>query len=631
MGARWLAVWAAAAEVRQPDVDQSLLQLKHIQEDMLERNRTAAEKYAAVTALLHAADALQVPTAPPGALGNAPEDDAQSDEDARMVALVDAQADGPPEPTRDPMRSDQPARFLDEDEEVEVDDRTEAERRGLFVPSSLAELGAPWRRVPSPTLRALRERSRDQRRAAHEAEAKLAAEAEDAEPESLLQARREAPGAAEAEARAAQYLGRAEERLDTAAAAGEERQAMLRQDPSLGPIVKRFDADQEEFEEDEARKHRAASLLQIEPLAKRKGKRGAADLGRVHANLQALQRYFHGVHQRFEAAPPASLAQVGARHRAGGQAEYQPEEVQRLLQPASEPQMSPMREMDEMRKEWRAASAHFRAEEDEVSNRDPPPALIDADEQLTRARAQDRAQVAQAREQLRMNVVKDLSEKSEQPFGWRPESLLQETPLAAEKADVQRGLDKLAARMRHAEQTIAEPGTLSQLDRLAEAKAAPEADPLAAMLSAQTSHPSGQRAAALESDSAKLLASWAKQPTSLAELSPALHKFEAALSKRRGGTSKSHDVGRQAEETEKFGEDKQHLQEHMDAIKRRANAHEEVPEAEEPELTPQQLGHADPFEYGVDHDLPKAIAHLQNLINHPAYLDDPLYKKYGKK
>merc|ERR1719359_1510212 len=228
-----------------------------------------------------------------------------------------------------------------------------------------------------------------------------------------------------------------------------------------------------------------------------------------------------------------------------------------------------MGEIDEMRHEWKREEARFRAEADEEDSSEQPPALVQAEEMLGHAEEQEKEADARAREQNRIESVQDqpMAAEAEEhlaamlgkpplptdpedviaelthkpPVGWIGPSSLAETargvdPLADERAAVQKGLAKLQERMRHAEDTIAAPGTESKLARLAADKVGQgeqgAEDPLAAMLAEHGGSGGGHatRAKAMDSDAQKLLASWAKKPhgsgSSLAELSdPAGHRL----------------------------------------------------------------------------------------------------------
>merc|ERR1719446_117892 len=196
------------------------------------------------------------------------------------------------------------------------------------------------------------------------------------------------------------------------------------------------------------------------------------------------------------------------------------------------------------------------------------------------------------------------------PVGWiGPSSLLEGDNLATERAAVQKSLAKLEERMRHAEDTIAAPGTESKLARLTAEKVGEKgaADPLAAML-AQSSGKTAKRAAAMEGDAQKLLASWAKQPhgTSLAELDPGAHQLA---------------LEREAEMQDQIDADRIHLGRKIHPTRERVLALAGKDSLGDDPST-HALAQITPLEYELHHEVPKALEDLRNTLDNPPYKAD---------
>lgn len=691
MWARWVALWAVAGEVsREPslrsgarqdatpaDADKSLLQMKRLHDEMVERNQTTEQEYTLEEKLLHDTPDVNVPTLAPG---EGLDDSSASDaEDQKMAAMVDAEEaarkeNGAPK-DEDPTEK----RFFDDDTSREhwVSAEAEAARRGLYAeePSSFVEVAhQPWTRPPSADLSSLRERAAEQRRKAEKAETKLADEADEDDPRlgdddsSLLEEAPDDDGNAEV-AQAEADVSRASGRLAKAWKVAAHREEQLRKDPELGPIAKRFDTDQDEYESSHSSLLQAREFPALAP--RQDGWRPSGeDLGRVHANMHALHDYFSKVHQRVEndeaapskAATPASLAQVGEarfgpyHHRAGGEGKYVDTDT---VPHALEGHADPMGEIDAMRHEWKRDEARFRAEADEEDSSDEPPALVQAEESLSHAAEQEKEADARALEKNRIESVQEqpMAAEAEEhlaamvgkpplptdptdeiaelthkpPLGWigpssgwvGASSLLDRgpNPLADERAAVQKGLAKLAERMRHAEDTIAAPGTESKLARLTAAKVgqgeSSEEDPLAAMLAEGGGGHSAKRAAAMSSDAQKLLESWAKKPhagTSLAELSdPAYHRLA---------------LERQAEMEDQLDRDQLDLKEHESKKLALGNRDRVLAFAKDddglgPDPPTRALGRITPLEYALHHRLPQELQELQDTLDNPPYKTDP--------
>jgi len=636
--------------------------MKRLQEEMKERKQTAEQEYTLENQLLQAAPNMSVPTSQPGdSLDDSGANDA---EDAKMAAMVDAEeaarkSDGAPK-DEDPAEK----RFFDDDLDRQhyISAEEEATRRGLYAgdPSSFVELHPhePWQRPPSSTLSNLREKAAEQRRKAESAEEKLSDEADEDDPRlddedsSFLEAAND--DGDEDVREAEQDVDRAGSRLAKAAEVErEQRQEQLRKDPELGAIAKRFDADQDEYES------HPGSFLQAREIPALKPHRddwrpSEDDLGRVHQNLHALHDYFSQVHKRFEAdettataapgSPATSFAQVVARypryhHRAGGEGKY----VDTDTVPSLKQRVDPMGEMEEMRKEWKRDEAHFRAEKDEEDTSEEPPAIVQAEEDLGKAEEAEKEEDQRAREQNRMESVQEqpMAAEAEEhlasmlgkpplptdatdeiaeltrkpPVGWiGPSSLLDRgDTLAAESAAVQHGLAKLEERMRHAEDTIAAPGTESKLARLTAEKVGEKgaADPLAAML-AQGSGKSAKRALAMEGDAQKLLDSWAKKPhgTSLAELDPDAHRLA---------------LEREQEMQDQIDDDRMHLQGRVSKFR---PSRERVlalgaKDSLGDDPSTHALGQITPLEYQVNHLLPKDLLQLKHTLDNLPYKTDP--------